>query len=326
MRRFIGASLFAAAGLSACANPSDEPYGPGAETYSPYETSEVRSLTVGGDTITYAVVNGEVVRGGDMLYGPVDEFEARLAGADGYSVFKDGGRWNMPIRYTFDNDTPNDVKTAVREAMSKLVSESGAQISFQQCTGLCLAPRIKFDYDGQGCASPVGKQLLGNKIHLDTWCDGINSNSTARAREIGSIAHEIMHSLGVEHEQTRCDRNSHVTINAGNIDSCAAHNITDIHCSNHDDFGSYDFASIMHYSSTACSSTGQITIDSGSSTNNALMGSRLALSTTDRAALRAMYGSASSGGGGGGGGGCTEPLSVGTNIIAPTPCGGALSQ
>lgn len=297
MKLFVPAfATIAFASIGACdpgpVEDNDEDFWPGAEIHAPFAESELRARKLAdGTVVEYRVVDGEVVIGGDMLYGPVDEFERKLAESTSFLVAKDHARWKMPIRYTFDNDTPEATKDAVAQAMDRLVAQSGADIRFQRCTGSCPVPRIKFDYDGQGCSSPVGRQALGNKIHLDTWCNGISSSSTVRDREIVVIMHEIMHSLGVQHEQTRCDRNNHVTVFKKNIDTklCGKANITARHCSRHDDLGSYDFDSVMHYSSTACAKPGKRTIDSGSASKNARMGQRSSLSTGDRAGLRAMY-------------------------------------
>jgi hypothetical protein len=286
---YLGACVEGGADAGAPLVDEREPLAPGVELYRPEVPREQRAALIDGRKLSYQVVDGEVVMGGDMLYGPVAEFERQLA--EHGAVAKDDQRWDMPIRYTFDDDTPSSVKAAVVLAMSELRAQSQATISFKECTGLCLGQRIKFDYDGQGCASPIGKQLLGNKIHLDWWCDGIGGSATSNRDERGSIMHEIMHSLGLEHEQTRCDRDNHVRILSRNIESCDSDNLTARHCSGHDDLGAYDFRSVMHYAANACARSGTITIQALVAANQGLMGNRSALSTGDREALRRMYGS-----------------------------------
>jgi hypothetical protein len=65
----------------------------------------------------------------------------------------------------------------------------------------------------------------------------------------GLIAHELMHALGLHHEQKRPDRDSYIVINWGNIDP-AYHSQFDI-AANSIAHGPYDFESIMHYDDCA---------------------------------------------------------------------------
>ncbi len=76
-----------------------------------------------------------------------------------------------------------------------------------------------------------------------------------------TVAHEIMHAIGVYHEHTRTDRDSFVRINWENIDPIYVGNFLKV---NKTLRGAYDYDSIMHYprgaslrrerSSGACSS------------------------------------------------------------------------
>jgi hypothetical protein len=265
--------------------------GPGAEVHLPGAPRERRAIEIHGAKVSYDVVEGEVVMGGDMLYGPVAEFEAELRRLGG--VARDDARWKMPIRYSFADNVGAGTRYAIELAMAELRTESSATISFQRCTGLCLAPRIRFDNDGSGCSSDVGRQLLGNRIHLTDFCDGVDGDVATLRRERGSIKHELMHALGMQHEQTRCDRDAFVRINAANIDpaKCDAFNLTDRYCGGHDDLGAYDFASVMHYGGRACAyDGGGRTIETLDPAMQGLLGSRDALSQGDAASLRAMYG------------------------------------
>jgi hypothetical protein len=309
------ASLFLAFTTFACGDSPVSEAVPVPEYYRATHR-EWRTTIVEGREFKYEVADGEVVTEGDITWGSVQEFEARLASKQALGVFKDGGRWSMPVKYSFDNDMPSSAKDAVRAAMNKLVQESGAIISFDTCS-TCLSAHIKFVYNGNGCSSPIGRQFSINKVNLDTWCD-----DTA---ELGSIMHEIMHSLGVQHEQSRCDRNSYVAINYANIEDGESGNF-DSECSNNTDHGAYDYGSVMHYSPYAFSRNGLKTIAAWDPSKESLMGQRSALSAGDAAALRAMYGSRSSGGGGGGvycaaGTGSGNTGEVSANLIAPIePC------
>ena len=96
-----------------------------------------------------------------------------------------------------------------------------------------------FFVNGGGNFSPVGKQGGKQEIHVVSW-----SNSLV-------ICHEVMHSLGFYHEQSRSDRDTYVTIHLENVcQNCCQggscnHNFQKE--SGSSNYGPYDFDSIMHY-------------------------------------------------------------------------------
>ena len=100
---------------------------------------------------------------------------------------------------------------------------------------------------GGGCSSAVGRQGGQQDIHLAGGCF------------FGQAVHEIGHSTGLWHEQSREDRDTFVTINWANIDPPQKHNF-DQQITDGDDVGPYDYGSIMHYGPTAFSINGQPTI------------------------------------------------------------------
>jgi PKD repeat protein len=148
-------------------------------------------------------------------------------------------------------------------------------------SGVTLVPRngesdfVRF-VDGDGCSSWIGRQGGQQNIVLASGCS------------IGSAAHEILHALGMFHEQSRCDRNGFVEIQWDEIEEGREHNF-DRECSGASDLGDYDETSIMHYGPFAFAIGSNPTIVSLRSLDH-LMGQRSTLSDSDVATINQLYG------------------------------------
>ncbi len=94
---------------------------------------------------------------------------------------------------------------------------------------------IQFVHSDSVCASYVGRQGGQQVIQVaEDFCLS------------GSIAHEVLHALGMWHEQSRCDRDNYVQIQFANI---IPEDTTNFHkeCTGSSDRFDYDEYSIMHY-------------------------------------------------------------------------------
>jgi hypothetical protein len=103
----------------------------------------------------------------------------------------------------------------------------------------------------------------------------------------GIAVHEILHALGVWHEQSREDRDGNVQILWANILPGRAHNFEQ-RINDGDDIGPYDFGSIMHYPRRAFSKD-PANLDAIVPHGGQTIGQRSGLSAGDIAAIRAMY-------------------------------------
>ncbi|ALC39801.1 CG7631 [Drosophila busckii] len=135
-----------------------------------------------------------------------------------------------------------------------------------------------------GCSSKVGyrggEQTVKLKpAALDTGCF-----------KLGTIQHELLHTLGFHHQQCAADRDEFVHILEENIQEGKEGNFLKYEVDRVSDFDvAYDYGSILHYSSKAFSVNGQPTIVALKPEGQLQMGQRLALSEADIKRLNTMY-------------------------------------
>ncbi|KAJ7385144.1 Meprin A subunit beta [Desmophyllum pertusum] len=132
-------------------------------------------------------------------------------------------------------------------------------------------------FRGSGCWSYVGRTGSKQQLSLSSGC-----------WHHGIVIHEIGHALGFYHEQSRPDRDNHVTIMWDNIYESNKHNFKKYGTNTIDSLGTaYDYGSIMHYSSRAFSKNGKPTIVAKKS--GVTFGQRKGLSTIDAQQMSLRY-------------------------------------
>ncbi len=176
----------------------------------------------------YQEWNGAFIVQGDMLFRSLAQDPQGGGGLQNSSTI-DGNNWtSRTIPYS------NASADATKVAQAIAHWERHSEFRFSQ-TG--SGNRLNFVDPGDGttCNSFVGNTGSVQTINLASGCS------------VGNAVHEIGHALGLFHEQSRQDRDSHVDIDTTNICCGAAGNYdketTGV------DVGSYDFNSIMHYGS-----------------------------------------------------------------------------
>lgn len=235
--------------------------------------------------LVYANIDGQAVFEGDIVLGSVAEAEAMLqrAGDAGGPVLQSIGitgqqfRWpNATMPFTIDASLPNQQR--VRDAIAHW--EANTRIRFVERTAANAAQHPNFVEfrPGGGCSSNIGRRGVGRQfITLGASCT------------TGNTIHEIGHSLGLWHEQSREDRDTFVNIVFANITAGLEHNFTQ-HISDGDDLGPYDYGSIMHYPASAFSSNGEATIVALQPLPpGVVMGQRVALSQGDINGIHQLY-------------------------------------
>lgn len=130
---------------------------------------------------------------------------------------------------------------------------------YHKKTCIRFRPRTQADRDylwitntNTGCWSSVGR--IGGRQQL-------NLQSPGCLFTLGTPVHELMHAAGFLHEQSRPERDDYVTILWQNIEQGMEGNFEKADKSMVTAFGiSYDYGSVMHYSSDAFSANGNPTI------------------------------------------------------------------
>ncbi len=229
------------------------------------ETGQLRVNTPDGPmTITYLVQNGHAIHEGDVDLGPVEELHRLRGGAANL-----GERWpNSTVYYRMDDDFTGVVcgeamtncesaRTRVRTVLAQM--EEKLPLRFVEDTNETADNYVTFDWAPSdsnfgGVADHVGmdggeQTIKFRSGHTDDpfnphWFESYNRQPNA-----GTIRHEMLHAVGLWHEQSRQDRDTFMTFN----ESCVQDDQTsqfDIK-SGATSVGPYDFNSIMHYGATS---------------------------------------------------------------------------
>ncbi|HEY5925726.1 MAG TPA: M12 family metallopeptidase [Kofleriaceae bacterium] len=217
----------------------------GAEEYAPGVTGVVKALTINGEVITYEVINGLAIVGGDVVLGDAATLEARLQARSAtcnpslHTDFACSAWTDGVIGYSFANNWGDDdenrrMRTIIEDAMEEWTRQIGIR----------FVPRTSGEFlqfrDGDGCSSGLGRVVFTG---FDSQSITLN-NSGCDTK--GIAMHEIGHAIGLYHEQQRNDRNNWVVVDFGAVKEDKIGNFFQF-----GDFivdrGAYNYGSIMHY-------------------------------------------------------------------------------
>lgn len=240
-------------------------------------TALVSAATFTAKPLRYAEVDGLAMFEGDIVLGRVADLRAAEAAGTGphleaIGITGQGFRWPGG-RVPFDIAPGMPDQQRVTDAIAHW--EAHTPLRFVRRTG-ADADFVMFQ-GGGGCSSQVGRRGGQQAVTLGPSCS------------TGNAIHEIGHTIGLWHEQSREDRDTFVNIIWANIDPAMQFNFTQ-HIADGDDLGAYDYGSIMHYPATAFSSNGQATIVPRQPIPpGVVMGQRTALSPGDIAGVLLLY-------------------------------------
>ncbi|XP_039248817.2 meprin A subunit alpha-like isoform X2 [Styela clava] len=131
-----------------------------------------------------------------------------------------------------------------------------------------------------GCWSYVGMQGGSQNISIGQRCEMMST-----------VVHEMMHAIGIWHEQSRADRDDYVEIVWDHVEEGYEYNFDKYLLDETDDRRvPYDFNSAMHYSKTALSIDGNPTIRTRDPELEDVIGQRATFSEGDITKINRMYG------------------------------------
>jgi len=191
------------------------------------------------------------------------------------STNDDSNLWTSPVPYVLDKGLEMNAKGIVLRAFDQ----------FRLKTCIDFKPRDSEEYyisveKRGGCYSYVGKVIKdGQTLSIGRFCD-----------TIAIAEHEFLHALGFNHEQSRYDRDDHVTIVKENIQQGRENNFRKV-SQNFSTTGGlpYDYMSVMHYGKYAFTNGNGTTIVTKDPKFQDVIGQRLEMSRLDVREVNLRY-------------------------------------
>ncbi|MDP3452490.1 MAG: M12 family metallopeptidase, partial [Bacteroidales bacterium] len=190
-----------------------------------------------GETVNCNEVNGFKVYQGDIILSAPEDQQTK-----GVAITSTINYW--PANRVFYKTDNKVSKTKIKAAIAAI--ESKTKLKF--IPSISDDHYVKFVWDESGCSSYVGRIGGEQKIWLADWAT------------TGTIIHEICHAIGLKHEQSRPDRDKYIIVIDTNIIKGKEHNFEKMSKGNVQPADTFDFNSIMLYTSTAFSKNDKPTL------------------------------------------------------------------
>ena len=211
------------------------------------QTPDVRTGLYRGRPVTYLVTNGRNIFEGDIV---LEQVDPSPNGNGNYSLVlaytnflwpKVGHVYQVP--YTI-NPSSGDL-TNLNAALGQFNATFPGIIQFVPRSS--ETDYVDFNFDA-GNFSGVCDAFVGR-------VGGVQTVGGSGACTVGTILHEMGHTIGLWHEQSRADRDTYVTVNYNNVIKGSRSNFDQL-LDNDQAVTLYDYASIMHYPAFSFSRNG----------------------------------------------------------------------
>lgn len=225
------------------------------------------------ERLEYEAIHGDMVFEGDIILGHLAEGSDTPDQASVEEIAAGPRSWLWPNRtvyYTIDPNLPNPSR------VTAAISHWNTYTNLRLVRRTTQRGYVTFT-TGSGCSADIGYRGRQQFVRL------------ARNCSTGTVIHEIGHTVGLWHEQSRTDRGNHIRIHWTNIQSGKESNFrtyTQLGFSG-SNIGPYETRSIMHYGSYAFSRNGRPTITTLSGAT--FSAQRSGLSRNDRAGINRLY-------------------------------------
>ncbi|TKR63569.1 hypothetical protein L596_027382 [Steinernema carpocapsae] len=207
------------------------------------------------------------------------EMAKKLGGVEGVArdaIRQTYRKWpNGEIPYTISNQYGQYARSIIAKAMQEYHTKTCLKFVARDPL---KHPDYVYIHPDDGCYSLVGRTGGKQPLSLDNGCI-----------QTGTIVHELMHSVGFFHEQSRTDRDQYIQIIWGNVMKGADDQFEKYGPVVIQDLGEpYDYSSIMHYGPYAFSDNGKKTIIALKPGADR-MGQRVAFSELDLRKINKLY-------------------------------------
>jgi hypothetical protein len=224
-----------------------------AVTGSPATAQQIRQGLYRGMPVTYVVKHGKAIFQGDIVLEKVDPIDPRRPlpsfGVD-YAKYlwpKVGSQYQIPYVIASGSGDMTNLNAAIAQFNSTF-----SNIQFVAYTTQTNYVSFYFnpgDFSGE-CEAIVGMAGGEQQVGGSAVCT------------VATILHEMGHTVGLWHEQSRPDRNTYGSVNYGNLIKGSISNFNQIY-DNAQTFGTlFDYASIMEYPAFSFSRNGGPAIES----------------------------------------------------------------
>eukprot|EP00092_Neocalanus_flemingeri_P090032 GFUD01114014.1.p1 GENE.GFUD01114014.1~~GFUD01114014.1.p1 ORF type:complete len:282 (+),score=50.92 GFUD01114014.1:35-880(+) len=189
-------------------------------------------------------------------------------------------RWpNNQVSFRFEN-VDNYVKNLVEQTLEHLKKKLDGCIDFQeQLTSKPQDNTVNIK-TARNSYSTLGYLPSPNKMRM----------GLAKMCNASDIEHQILHTLGIQHTQSRSDRDDHVDIIWNNIVEGSEYNFLKGNNTEWSNFDlPYDYKSVMHYGSFAFSKNRQMTIKTKDPQMQDVIGTAKGVSEQDIQLIKKMY-------------------------------------